>query len=420
MMVFLLGWRNLWRNPLRSVITIGGVASGYAVLMFLISLTEGMLDQMLNNGTDLLVGHVQIQHRDYLPDRDLYETLGGSRGTDWRALAERLLGEPEVVAATARIHASGLASTGENSAGVAIVGIDPVQEAKVSGLQGQGSPKDLHGRGLLLGDALRQELAAGGGSEIALVTQAADGTIGNDLYRNRGTLDTGMALLDRSLTLVHLEDLQELMALAPGRIHEIALKLRDPGAAEAVAARLNDSAVLPPDAVARSWRSLLPTLSDYLDMATASYVLMIGLVALFAALGVLNTMLMSVFERVRELGMLSALGMRPARGGSYRPLREPCSGGGRPGRRPGSGQPAGVASEFHRTGPEILDGRDIHCGDPDGPGDRRCLVLERRVVAGRGVGSVHRRRLASSGAASRIRTPGPGHEKPVESLTVTP
>ena len=158
-----------------------------------------------------------------------------------------------------------------------------------------------------------QELAAGGGSEIALVTQAADGTIGNDLYRNRGTLDTGMALLDRSLILVHLEDLQELMALAPGRIHEIALKLRDPGAAEAVAARLNDSAVLPPDAVARSWRSLLPTLSDYLDMATASYVLMIGLVALFAALGVLNTMLMSVFERVRELGMLSALGMRPAR-----------------------------------------------------------------------------------------------------------
>lgn len=312
-MVFLLGWRNLWRNPLRSVITIGGVASGYAVLMFLISLTEGMLDQMLNNGTDLLVGHVQIQHRDYLPDRDLYETLGGSQGTDWRALTERLLGEPEVVAATARIHASGLASTGENSAGVAIVGIDPVQEAKVSGLQGQGSPKDLHGRGLLLGDALRQELAAGGGSEIALVTQAADGTIGNDLYRNRGTLDTGMALLDRSLTLVHLEDLQELMALAPGRIHEIALKLRDPGAAEAVAARLNDSAVLPPDAVARSWRSLLPTLSDYLDMATASYVLMIGLVALFAALGVLNTMLMSVFERVRELGMLSALGMRPAR-----------------------------------------------------------------------------------------------------------
>ena len=313
MMVFLLGWRNLWRNPLRSLITIGGVASGYAVLMFLISLTEGMLDQMLNNGTDLLVGHVQVQHQDYLPDRDLYETLGGSEGTDWQALIERLLREPEVVAATARIHASGLASTGEHSAGVAIVGIDPVREAKVSGLQGQGTPRNLEGRGLLLGKTLKQELVSGEGAEIALVTQAADGTIGNDLFRDRGTLDTGMALLDRSMTLVHLTDLQELMALAPGRVHEIALKLRDPGAAEAVAARLNDSAILPPGAVARSWRSLLPTLSGYLDMATASYVLMIGLVALFAALGVLNTMLMSVFERVRELGMLSALGMRPAR-----------------------------------------------------------------------------------------------------------
>ena len=312
-MVFLLGWRNLWRNPLRSLITIGGVASGYAVLMFLISLTEGMLDQMLNNGTDLLVGHVQIQHQDYLPDRDLYETLGGSEGTDWRALIERLLREPEVVAATARIHASGLASTGEYSAGVAIVGIDPVREAEVSGLQGQGTPRNLDGRGLLLGKTLKQELVSGEGAEIALVTQAADGTIGNDLYRDRGTHDTGMALLDRSLTLVHLADLQDLLALAPDRVHEIALKLRDPGAAEAVAARVNDSAILPPGAVARSWRSLLPTLSDYLDMATASYVFMIGLVALFAALGVLNTMLMSVFERIRELGMLSALGMRPAR-----------------------------------------------------------------------------------------------------------
>ncbi len=193
------------------------------------------------------------------------------------------------------------------------MGIDPVREAKVSGLQGQGTPRNLEGRGLLLGKTLKQELVSGEGAEIALVTQAADGTIGNDLFRDRGTLDTGMALLDRSMTLVHLTDLQELMALAPGRVHEIALKLRDPGAAEAVAARLNDSAILPPGAVARSWKSLLPTLSGYLDMATASYVLMIGLVALFAALGVLNTMLMSVFERVRELGMLSALGMRPAR-----------------------------------------------------------------------------------------------------------
>lgn len=311
-MVFLLGWRNLWRNPLRSLITIVGLASGYAVLMFLVSITEGMRVQMLNNGTDLLVGHVQIHHREYLPDRDLYETLGGSEGTDWRVLAERLRREPEVVAATARIHAAGLASTGEISAGVAIVGIDPVQEAKVSGLQGQGSPKNLQGQGLLLGETLQQELVAGTGTEIALVTRAADGTIGNDLYRNRGTLRTGMALLDRSLTLVHLTDLQELLSLAPERIHEITIKLRDPGEAEAFAARLNDSDILPPGAMARSWRSLLPTLSDYLDMVTASYVVMIGLVGLFAALGVLNTMLMSVFERVRELGMLSALGMRPA------------------------------------------------------------------------------------------------------------
>ena len=311
-MVFLLGWRNLWRNPLRSLITIVGLASAYAVLMFLVSLTEGMRVQMLNNGTDLLVGHVQIHHREYLPDRDLYETLGGSEGIDWRTLVERLRREPEVVAATARIHAAGLASTGETSAGVAIVGIDPVQEAKVSGLQGQGRPKKLQARGLLLGENLQQELGAGTGTEIALVTQAADGTIGNDLYRNRGTLRTGMALLDRSLTLVRLTDLQELLSLAPERIHEITIKLRDPGEAEAFAARLNDSDILPPDAVARSWRSLLPTLSDYLDMVTASYVVMIGLVGLFAALGVLNTMLMSVFERVRELGMLSALGMRPA------------------------------------------------------------------------------------------------------------
>ncbi|MFQ5900617.1 MAG: ABC transporter permease, partial [Thermodesulfobacteriota bacterium] len=229
MIVLRLGWRNIWRNPRRSLITISAVGTAYAFLIALIGLMEGMTDQFLNNGTGLMLGHIQIHNSNYLPDRNIYDTIGGSSGTDLEAFLSRLRVYPEIQAVSPRVYGFGLLSTGEHSAGAQIMGIEPQTEARLSTLlQGLVRGEGLTGTGthtLLLGDALAQELNAEIGSEVALVTQATDGTLGNDLYQVSGILHTGLGYLDRSLALLHLADLQELLVLDLGRAHEIVVKI---------------------------------------------------------------------------------------------------------------------------------------------------------------------------------------------------
>jgi ABC-type lipoprotein release transport system permease subunit len=194
------------------------------------------------------------------------------------------------------------------------MGVDPQVEARVtsflSGLQA-GALDDSVERSLLLGDVLARELEASIGSEVAIVTQAADGSLGNDLFLVSGILHTGLSYLDRSLAVLYLEDLQELLALGSDEVHEIAVRIGDPMAADAFAARLNASENWPANTVAQSWGDLAPQLRDYLGLAQGMYGFIILIIALFTATGVLNTMMMAVFERSREIGLVSALGMRP-------------------------------------------------------------------------------------------------------------
>ncbi len=316
MIVVQLGWRNLWTRPRRSLITISAVSTAYAFLIVLIGLMEGLTHQLLNNGTGLMLGHLQIHHSQYLPDRNMYDTIGGEAGTDWKTLLDHLRTFPDIQVSTPRVYGFGLVSTGEHSAGAQLMGVMPRTEAQLSTLlqglvQGESlTHKERHT--LLLGDTLAQELEAGLGSEVAVVTQAADGTLGNDLYRVTGILHTGLIYLDRSLALFHVTDLQQLMALSPGRIHEIALKTDNAMLADPFSARLNASGSLPPDTLSQSWGQLSPQLKDYVGLAEGMNGFLIFLVALFAAFGVLNTMMMAVFERTREIGLMSSLGMQPS------------------------------------------------------------------------------------------------------------
>jgi ABC-type lipoprotein release transport system permease subunit len=311
---FRLAWRNLWRNPRRSLITVAAIAAAYAFVIALIGLLAGLSAQMLENGTVLILGHMQVHHGEYLPDRNVHDTLEADTEEDLRRFLSELERDPAIEAVTPRVHGFGLISTGEYSAGAQLWGVDPAEERRVTTFL-----HPLEGAGLLsrqgeviLGSALARELNAAVDSEVAIVTQAADGTMGNELYRVRGLLHTGLRHLDRSLVVLRLDDLQELLALDPNRIHEIALRIDHPMAADDIAGRLNAEGILPDEAVARSWGTLAPQLRDYLGFAGGANAFIISIVALFSALGVLNTMMMAVFERTREFGMLTAMGMRPA------------------------------------------------------------------------------------------------------------
>ncbi len=314
MIALRLGWRNLWRNPRRSLITISAVGCGYAILIVLIGLIVGIAGQMLKNGTGLLMGDLQLHHSDYLPERSLYDTMGSDEGSELEGVLHLLALYPELTNRSLRVYGFGLLSTGENSAGARLMGVNPQVERGVSsflsGLQ-VGALDDSVERSLLLGDVLARELEASIGSQVAIVTQAADGSLGNDLFLVSGILHTGLSYVDRSLAVLYLADLQELLVLSPNEVHEIAVRIGDPMAADAFAARLNASENWPANTVAQSWGELAPQLKDYVRLSQGMYGFIILIIGLFTATGVLNTMMMAVFERSREIGLVSALGMRP-------------------------------------------------------------------------------------------------------------
>ncbi len=312
MITLRLGWRNLWRNRRRSLITIGGLAFAFAFLIGLVGFGRGLGIQMLRNGTELMVGHIQVHDGRYLPDRVLHRTIGGREGADWPALIERLKREPKVRQAVPRVYGSALLSTGNKSSGGQIVGVDPAAEGSLSRVFTAEVAAALAAPGsLVVGELLALDLGARAGDEVAIVTQASDGTLGNSLFRVTGTVRTGLPQLDRSLAVIRLTDAQDLLALTPDRIHEIAIRIDDPMDAPSFARALAGRARLPGGAEARSWRELLPQLSSYVQMVGAVNRFIVTLVVLFASMGVLNTMTMATFERIREFGMLNAIGMGP-------------------------------------------------------------------------------------------------------------
>jgi ABC-type lipoprotein release transport system permease subunit len=310
-----IAWRNLWRNPRRTLISISAIALGYAMLLLFACLLEGLSQQMVENGTRLGLSHIQVHAPGYYPDRSLYQTLGGREGADISELLATLTSDPRVRAASPRVYGYGLVSSAQQSAGAGILGVVPAQEPHLTTLHTRivkGSYlSEQMPKGIVMGEKLADSIGAGVGSEIVLVTQAADGSIGNDLYTVIGIFRTGLEATDRGLVLMSLASVQELLSLAPARIHEVGVIVSNRVEATALASALEVrlSKLLPVEV--RAWPELAPELAEYVRMSRSSTSIIFFIVFLIAIIGIMNTMLMAVFERTRELGVLMALGMRP-------------------------------------------------------------------------------------------------------------
>ena len=311
-----LAWRNLWRNRRRTFITMAAIAFGYAMLLFVACLMAGLRWQMIQNGTCLVMSQIQVHAPGYYPNRSLQKTLGGRQGTDVRALLATISADRRVSAVAPRVYGYALLSAAHRSAGVELMGVVPEQEPKITTLNTQiakGSYLTAQlPKGVVIGDKLASTIGIELGSEIVLLTQAADGSMGNDVYSVVGILHTGLDAVDRGLVLMTLASLQDLLHLAPARIHEVGIKLNHIDAATNVAASLQVrlGKTLPVRVMA--WPELAPELANYVQFNHGVTVVLFFIFFLVAVIGVMNTMLMAVFERTREFGMLMAVGMRPA------------------------------------------------------------------------------------------------------------
>ena len=291
------------------------IGFGFAMLMFVACLMAGLRQQMIESGTELIVSEIEVHAPDYYPDRPVQLTLGGQKGTEVGALVAAIAADPRVEAASPRVYGYGLVSATHQSAGVQLLGVDPDLEQKVTILQTRmekgsyltaGKPK-----GVVMGDRLATTIGVDVGSEIVLLTPASDGSMGNDLYMVAGTFHTGLDSMDTGLVVMPLASLQELLRLAPGRIHEVGIKLHDitTAATTAAALQLQLSKTLP--VRVSPWEVLVPELADYVQFNHRVTFILFFIFFLLAVMGIANTMLMAIIERTRELGMLMAIGMRP-------------------------------------------------------------------------------------------------------------
>lgn len=310
-----VGWRNLGRHRRRSVITALALAWGFAAVVVLNGIMQGMGADFIRSGTDLMAGQVRIQNPAYEPERELWDVVGGDGGVALRELLERVEDDPAVVGAAPRVYGSGIVASDDTSRGVTLMGVMPEREAAVTHfLDGlvQGRAPEAGQYEVVLGEELARQLRTGVGEEVVLVSPAADGSLGNELFTVSGLVRTGVPEVDAAQVILEMDDLQFLLALAAGDVHEVVAAAADPWDAPAVSERVaRGLAPLGAAVQVTPWTEFRPELVEFASLIRGANWIILLVIFLMAAFGVANTMLMGTFERRREFAMVKALGMRP-------------------------------------------------------------------------------------------------------------
>ena len=309
-MLLTMAWRNLWRQRRRSLVTSSALAVGIALCMATICFQDGFYQTVREVIVERTLGHLQMHHPDYPGREHLHDTLQDST----ERLA-KLDAHPDVLRATVRLRGQGLVGGAGGSEGAELTGVDPLREhaaTRIGEVVEQGRYlSDGPAHEAVLGIELARALELTVDDELLVVTQAADGSMGNDLYRIVGLLSTGNERFDKLGVQLHLADAQELLVL-PDQVHEIVL-VTQPGVDLPSVQETLSTPEIADGALVRTWGEVNPDMAKLLGMQDIAAWILLGIVLSVAAIVVLNTMMMVVFERTREIGLLKALGMRPSR-----------------------------------------------------------------------------------------------------------
>lgn len=298
-----LGLRNVLRYRHRSLVTTGAMAFSGAIMVFYAALLDGWLASAEAHVVTLSVGDVQIHHTGYRDDPDLYKRF------DARPILPRLQAAGYVAAP--RMFGFGLLAAGNASAGVALRGIDASAEARVTELHEHLFGGDwLQARdqyGVVLGRKLARTLNVKPGDEVVFVGQAADGSLANELFYVRGILKSVDEEIDRSGVIMHIADFRTLMAIGNG-VHEVVVR-RGVNTDRNLEEMSREIGRLASGLEVRHWRQLQPVVANILEIADSQMLFLLLITYVAMATVIVNAVLMSVFERIHEFGVMRAIGV---------------------------------------------------------------------------------------------------------------
>ena len=297
-----LSWRNVWRHRRRNAILVSAIAVAVAGVMLLNTMIRGMQQDMMNTAIENLTGHLKVLRPDYLNDP------GIERGFEVPDAWQDLL-PASVQGWASRIRVPAVVTSERETRGIQLLGVDPAQEsisflgdARVDGERLSG-PQDSR---ILVGRLLAETLVTTPGRRLVLVTQGADGRTREAGFRIAGVYRAEIAGLERAFVFTGIDALQRL--LGTNAITEISVRLDDEdleaSTIATLAGGLRHLAVM-------SWRQLEPQAASMVEVGGLATYIFFVIVMGALTFGVVNTLVTAVMERLRELGMLRAIGMRP-------------------------------------------------------------------------------------------------------------
>ena len=302
-----LGWKNVWRNPTRSGVVVIAVLLGTWAGIFISAFYNGMIQDYLKNELELSVGHVQVMHENF---KDLYNPKFYIR--DAGAIIDTLERKPYADTIREESLVTGLAQSAVSSFGVTIHGIDTVSDSlhPLNKYVAQGAFLEGVTRNpAMVGKSLSERLNLDLQSKVILNFQDVNGNITAGSFRVAGIFDTYNDRYEESNVFVRGRDLNDILGQEQ-LIHKITLQITDYTQANRVVAELRQQY---PDLDISSWGEAAPELQYVFDIMDITLYVIMVIIIIALVFSIINTMLMAVMERTRELGMLMALGMNQSR-----------------------------------------------------------------------------------------------------------
>lgn len=303
-----IAWRNVWRQRRRTILIAVGMGVTMSMLVLYDGLIAGFEQAIYGNAIQLLGGNIQV-HADGYSEESGSKPLLPMENPD--AVVQAAEGHPDVVVASKRIVTGGLVTNREGAFAISIIGVEPDKEGKITPVAENISsgryllPDD--GDVIVIGQGLATAMEIEVGDRITLVGNSTHEQTRQRTMTVIGIFDVGVPSVEKATIYVSLAEAQNLFGL-DGQVTEVVVSLKQIGLEPGVMAAINASA---PGYEVMSWETSIPDLKKTMDMKTGvmSYlgVFMLGI----AAIGILNLLMMAVFERTREIGVIGALGLKP-------------------------------------------------------------------------------------------------------------